>query len=536
MKQDRALNHRYVIKETRSVTETRPCPEPSLRMIAPVQNDLITDSPSYTFRTEVKNIVNRDQLLLTLNSRSITSFNFIGNELSYTASLNAGSNSFVLVAKNSCGTITVTSSIIYRPPEPIIVKEKPCPGPGLNFSVDAIYQNDATHELKGSLSNVKNRSSITMTINGTPYEGFQFIPNAGKLVARFKFNPGTHIIKVSVSNECGQASGSDTVIIKQPSPCPQPALRMIVPAQNNLTTDSQSYTFRTEVKNIVNRDQLLLTINSRSITSFNFDGNELICTASLNAGSNSFVLTAKNSCGTVNVTSYIIYRPAEPIIVKEKPCPGPGLNFSVDAIYQNDATHELKGSLSNVKNSSDITITINDTPYEGFQFVPNTGKLGARFKFNPGTHIIKVNVSNECGQASGSDTVIIKEESTCGPRINPGNSPWQFCLVTPSATFNRESLTNNNFSYSGPASSLFIMPIAGGGDAVVNGKPYILKPGQYYLFEGNLTVTVSTKNPGSMGHWSVCINSDKEPVYGNGSNRPKSPCEELQNENTLKKP
>ena len=67
------------------------------------------------------------------------------------------------------------------------------------------------------------------------------------------------------------------------------------------------------------------------------------------------------------------------------------------------------------------------------------------------------------------------------------------------------------------------MPIAGGGDAVVNSKPY------------NLKVTVSTKNPGSMGHWSVCINSDKEPVYGIGSNRPKSPCEELQNESTQKK-
>jgi len=162
--------------------------------------------------------------------------------------------------------------------------------------------------------------------------------------------------------------------------------------------------------------------------------------------------------------------------------------------------------------------------------------LGARFKFNPGTHTIKVIVSNECGQASGSDTVIIKEESTCGPRINPGNAPWQFCLVTPSGTFNRESLTNNNFSYAGPASSLFIMPVAGGGDAVVNGKPYNLKPGQFYLFKGSLKVTVSTKNPGSMGHWSVCINSDKEPEYGNGSNRPKSPCEELQNENTRKKP
>jgi hypothetical protein len=447
------------VTKTRPVVETSPCLQPALRMIAPAQDDLITDNPSYTFRTEVKNIGSRDQLLLTLNSKTIAGFNFDGNELIYSASLNAGSNSFLLTAKNSCGVITIISTIIYRPAEPVTVKERPCQDPGLNFSVDAVNQNDATHELKGSVSNVKDRIGITMTINGMPYTGFQFIQNAGKLAARFKLNPGTNIIKVIARNECGQVSGSDTVIIKETrpitetrpvtdtKPCPTPALRMIAPAQNDLTTDNPSYIFRTEIKNISSKDQLLLTINSNTITSFNFDGNELTCTASLNAGTNSFVLTAKNSCGTVTVTSSIIYKPAEPV----------------------------------------------------------------------------------------EEIVTPKEESPCGPRINPGNSSWQFCLITPTDTFNRESLTNSNFNYSGPASSLFIMPIAGGGDAIVNGKPYSLKPGQYYLFTGKLTVVVSTKNPGSMGQWSVCITSDKEPVYGNGSNRPKSPCEGTQDRNTQKK-
>jgi len=60
---------------------------------------------------------------------------------------------------------------------------------------------------------------------------------------------------------------------------------------------------------------------------------------------------------------------------------------------------------------------------------------------------------------------------------------------------------------------------------VVKGREYTLRPGQYYLFTGNLTVTISTKNPGSMGQWSVCITADREPLYGNGNNRPQSPCE-----------
>ena len=126
--------------------------------------------------------------------------------------------------------------------------------------------------------------------------------------------------------------------------------------------------------------------------------------------------------------------------------------------------------------------------------------------------------------------VTIEGEEMCGTRINPGNSSWQFCLVTPSGTITRENLSDENFSYSGPAASLFFLSIGGGSDVIVNNKPYSIKAGQYYLFSGNLTVTVSTDNPASMGQWSVCINADMEPIYGNGNNRPLSPCEEPEDE------
>jgi hypothetical protein len=192
-------------------------------------------------------------------------------------------------------------------------------------------------------------------------------------------------------------------------------------------------------------------------------------------------------------------------------------------VERDNATHEMKGTATNVKNKSDITVTLNDSPFEGFAFVPATGAISSLFNFDPGTYSIKVAVRNDCGEGTYSKAVEVKEKP-CGIRINPGNSSWEFCLTTPSGTMSRDTL-KGNFSYSGSASSLYFKPIAGGGDAVVNGEPYKLRPGQYYLFTGNLTVTVSSKNPGSMGQWSICIISDKEPVTGNGNNRPKSPCE-----------
>ncbi len=74
-----------------------------------------------------------------------------------------------------------------------------------------------------------------------------------------------------------------------------------------------------------------------------------------------------------------------------------------------------------------------------------------------------------------------------------------------------------------------VLPIGGGGEATVNGNPYSIKSGQYYLFTGRINVSVSTKNPGSMGHWSICIDADRAPVSGNGNKRPKSPCKAEKN-------
>jgi hypothetical protein len=114
----------------------------------------------------------------------------------------------------------------------------------------------------------------------------------------------------------------------------------------------------------------------------------------------------------------------------------------------------------------------------------------------------------------------------CGPRINPGNAEWQFCLVTPSGTYNRNDLASNpGFTYSGPASSVYFLPIAGGGDVILNGSPYAVQNGTYYLFEGNINITVSSNQPGALGHWTLCIETNQAPTFGKGNNRPQSPCE-----------
>jgi hypothetical protein len=150
-----------------------------------------------------------------------------------------------------------------------------------------------------------------------------------------------------------------------------------------------------------------------------------------------------------------------------------------------------------------------------------------------GTNMITV-TANGCEVISKNLTVDLVLAS-CGPRFNPGNSDWEFCLVTPTGTYSRDDLSNNtNFTYSGSASSIYFKPIAGGGNAVVNGNAYGVQNGNYYLFTGNLTIDVSNSNPGSNGHWEVCLSSDSYPVFGNGSSKPVSPCQAANNKTQLK--
>jgi hypothetical protein len=302
----------------------------------------------------------------------------------------------------------------------------------VTVDVTAVSSQNATHELKGTVTNVKDKSEIEVTIDGTSYDAFRFVPTSGALSAVLKLNPGSHTIVVNAATECGTAGKTTAITVASP-------------------------------------------------------------------------------------------------------CMPPKVSYEVTAVNRPDATHELKGTISNIKNRSDIKVTVNGSPFEGFLFTPGNGAISASFKLNAGSNTITVSSENECGEDSGSRSIIIEEEKACGIRINPGNSPWQFCLVTNSGTYTRENLSNSNFTYSGPAASLFFMPIGGGGEATVNGKPYSIKPGQYYLFTGNLTVTVSTKNPGSMGQWSVCIIASKAPVFGNGNNRPISPCEESQDDTKPRK-
>lgn len=134
---------------------------------------------------------------------------------------------------------------------------------------------------------------------------------------------------------------------------------------------------------------------------------------------------------------------------------------------------------------------------------------------NYGEYFPNNDYNNECGSAA-----------VCGPFFSLRSASWEFCMETPSGNFNRNDLANNNnFTYQGAASSVYFYATTGGGNVTVNGQPFVIQANRYYLFTGDVQVSVTKNDPAAAGQWMICITAKKAPVSGIGSQRPVSPCE-----------
>jgi hypothetical protein len=454
-----------------------------------------------------------------VNGRQISNWRFFPStgEIQASLSFDPGTHTIEIIATNGCGRERESKTLVV---------EAPCIPPQVTMSISEVASENSTHLLSARLQNVSIRDNVNLLVNGTLLTNYRFNPNSGQLTANLNLDPGSHNIMVIGMNECGSNRASKTVVIK--APCQLPSVSMNI---SEVTRENVTHQLSASLQNIGSRSDITLKVNGTPLTDFGFNPTTGGVSANFNLdpGSHTIVLMAKNSCGTDTEAATVSVK---------SPCKPPTVSFNISEINSASATHRLSGRVQNVKNKGQVILKVDGRPDNRFRLVPSTGEISGSFKLAPGTHTINIRVSNECGTNSQSKQVMVAKLPVDVPdggvntnpnagwvRINPGNSTWEFCLLTGRGNYTRDDLSNANFSYSGTASSLYIKPIAGGGTAIVNGKAFNLNSGQYYLFRGNLKVQVTNKRQGAMGHWSVYIESSNAPLTGKGNNRPKSPCE-----------
>jgi len=299
------------------------------------------------------------------------------------------------------------------------------------------------------------------------------------------------------------------------TPCTPPTMSIM--SGNSVT--NANYNLQVVVNNATANNISVLLNGAVVNANYNTVNQLLSAPLTLIQGANEIVITA-NECEIVTQTITVNYT---------VPCKAVSYSLAFPAQTASNVSDAVISSLNltvfNVVNTG-VTATVNGVS-TNFVLVGNNLSV-PNINLTPGDNSIIITLSNACSNETiAYDIHYDAPAGPCGTRINPGSSEdWQFCLVTPSGTYNRSDLAANpNFTYSGPASSVYFLPIAGGGNVTVNGSPFAVDNGTYYLFQGNVTVTVSSNQPGAMGHWTVCLETDQLPSSGKGNNRPQSPCE-----------
>ncbi|MBL7898815.1 MAG: hypothetical protein JNJ99_09795, partial [Crocinitomicaceae bacterium] len=477
------------------------CETPTINLTSVNTN---VNDPLFAFAAQIYNVNNSGDIQLLVNGTSVNfDFNAGTHNLTAQFSLQQGANT-VTVNVNGCEFASATYTINYTIPcNPI------------TYSLSSPSSNSATvtnenYQISLNTTNVASQSNIGVLLNGNAIP-FSF---SGSVVSinGIVLQPGVNTITVTLTNDCSSETVTYSINYNAPAPCQPPVIN--VTSVN--ATDDQSYNLTATVSNIDNGSQITVTLNGVPVAaSYNASSDILTAAMTLVNGNNTIGITA-NGCEVVSTVYAVNYTPAPP------PCNPPVVTVTSSNSVTN-AVYNLTATITNMDSPSGISVTLNGSPVAA-SYNTGTDQLTATLNLVEGNNTVQI-TANGCAVGNGSITVNY-DAPDCGTRINPGNSQWEFCLVTPGATYTRDNLANDiNFTYSGPATSLFCKPIAGGGDAIVNGQPYAINVGQYYLFTGNLIVSVANDNPNAMGHWEVCIQSDTEPVYGNGGNRPTSPCE-----------
>jgi hypothetical protein len=472
---------------------------------------------AYSITGNVTNLSSTNQLNLFVNNvpvnNAVTNVTSSGIDFSFMLSVSASHDVYEITAEgaNSAGSDSKTI-FINR-----LVEEEEEEVNCMSI-VSATFSSDATST---TVTSDKDLSNVVLKFSDETTQKFDNLSGMSQTFSGTGQNQQKCIVGVWIKSGCNQSGdgpGFGEFVLNsnydgrcENVPCEAPVVTVTSPT----SVQDGNYTLSFEITD-VQANHVGVTLNNAPINcSFDALQNSFSCDVQLAEGNNTFIITADGCETTTEIHDVLFTVPCSPI--------------SYNRIFPSGANH-----LTNDEHMS-VNLTVQEVTFNNISVTLNglsvtpvlsgNSLLIEHLNLNEGSNRLTVNLTNDCSSETVNYTLTYEVPSPCGPRINPGNSDWQFCLVTPSGTYNRSDLQNSNFTYNGPASNVYFLPIAGGGDVTVNGSPYSVQPGMYYFFEGNLTVEVSSQKPGAMGHWTVCVTSDSAPMFGNGSRRPASPCE-----------
>jgi len=376
-----ATNACGVKTETTTLTYNN-CVAPTASFTNPINSGTTVTAANFNLTASVQNVANSLGISLKQNGTTISNFNLSNNQIIANVILQAGLNTFTLVATNACGVATETATITYNN----------CVPPTVNFtnpSANGASVNRPSFNLNATVQNAT-ASGITLTQNGNPISNFGFAN--GQLSHAVTLQNGFNTFVVVVTNACGTATQTTTVNY---SNCVTPTISF-----GNLslgsTVNSAAYNFTASVQNMTSTEGITLKLNGSTISNFTFNNSSLQANVNLQAGLNTFILTATNACGTVTETKTVTYNN----------CVAPTASIttpSANGTTVNNATYSFSATVQNMTSADGITLKLNGSTVTNFTFT--NGTIQANVNLQAGLNTFLLNATNTCGTATETRTI-----------------------------------------------------------------------------------------------------------------------------------
>jgi hypothetical protein len=353
-------------------TSYTPCSPPQVNITNPSNSGTTVNTASYNFTATANNIQNAQQISLTLNGTAINNFSYNNGIVSANLTLTAGLNTIVVQANTGCGLVSENSTINFNN----------CIAPNIILGSYSAATSTAPNLIQATLENISTNQGIIFTQNGTAITNYNF--SAGQLSANVILTPGINTFFLSVSNTCG--NDQENFVINYNN-CIAP----IITVQNTGNTNVlvPSYTLNASVNNMPSAQGISISLNGNPLTNFTVNNNQLAAAVNLQAGINTFIISAQNACGSDSETLQVNYDNCKtPVVI---------INAN-SGLTVNSGTYNLQAQVSNMNSVQGVLLTFNGQNISNFTY--NNGVVLAQVNLIPGANSFVLSAQNECGRDS----------------------------------------------------------------------------------------------------------------------------------------
>ncbi|MEI6412162.1 MAG: hypothetical protein WCR52_22415 [Bacteroidota bacterium] len=388
--------HITVVMEDRVVVVDPPAPrKPEVRIVEPSRSPFTTDRPEIGIVATFKNIKDARDIRFTVNGRE-ERFSLAEN-LEASAHLQEGRNVIRVEASNPAGSASDEVEVMYRRAEPqgqrpVVTITQP-----RNRTEST---NNPTFTLMATVEHVDNRDDIVLYFNGNTQRDFNYDARSGRITAELRLRQGDNDVTVRARNRFGEGEASATIVKKDNIVLNRKPEVNITDPKDGATVQQEEITLRATLKNVQNKEQLVLIENGVAVRNFEFDSKAQTLRAALRlrTGDNILTVRATNADGTDEASVKVNY---------EQPKPKPTVRITDPAASTSTSAkpaYAVQAATENVATRNDVTCEVNRIPVP-FNFDSRTGVVRLDATLREGDNIVSVKVSNVSGSNQASCTI-----------------------------------------------------------------------------------------------------------------------------------